>query len=130
MSIPPALVQFWASKDAPKLRDNNPMLYLYGDKDMTGKKQSKFFYDEVLVANPPKSSPLQKLDQTFLREIKGGGTLAGAALLGQNAKIGNEDTIVKFLDAIQKNRAKIVRKNRGYSSPYFLDLRAFGFAAP
>lgn len=125
-SVPPATVQSWVAKGAPKLRENNPMLFLIGDKDTAGKTQGKFFFDEVLVANPKTVSSLQKLDQTFLKEVKDGGTLTGAALLGNNAKLGVEDSIIKFLEAIQKNRAKIVRKNRNFANPYYVDIKAFG----
>jgi pimeloyl-ACP methyl ester carboxylesterase len=127
-SFPVRSIQDWVSKGAPKLRDNNPMLFLVGDKDVKGAKAVKLFFDEVLVANPPKSSSLQKLDQTFMKEVKGGGVLTGAALLGQNAQLKTEDTIIQFLAAIQKNRAKIVRKTRGFTNPYAIDLSVFGVA--
>ncbi len=128
VSVAPKAMQDWVVKAAPDLRVNNPMLLLVGDKDPKGMKEAKFFFDEVLVANPPKTSPLQKLDQTFLKEVKDAGMLSGAALLGQNAKIGTEDRIVKFLGEIQKDRQKITRKNRNFASPYFIELSAFGFA--
>ena len=38
----------------------------------------------------------------------------------------DKDTIVQFLDARQKDRAKIVRKNRNYANPYSIDLSKFG----
>jgi hypothetical protein len=124
--LDPKVVQTWIAKQATNLRENNPMLFLVGEKDVKGMPQAKFFFDEVLVANPKPSAQLTKLDQTFLKEVKGGGTLVGAALLGQNNTLKTEDTIIQFLEAIQKNRAKIVRKNRGFANPYNIELRAFG----
>jgi hypothetical protein len=129
-AVDPKVVQTWIAKQATNLRENNPMLFLVGDKDPKGMTSAKFFYDEVLVAKPKIGSPLQPLDQTFLKEVKGGGTLVGAALLGQDTTLKTEDTIVKFLEAIQKNRAKIVRKNRGFANPYSIDLAAFGVFPP
>lgn len=111
---------------APKIRENNPMLFLYADKDTTGKKSSEFFYNEVLIANPKKSLMLNPLDQTFIKEVKGGEQLSGVKLLGNgNPKV--EETIVQFLAAIQKERAKTPSKARNYNNPYFIDVRSYGF---
>jgi pimeloyl-ACP methyl ester carboxylesterase len=127
-------VKNWVSKTAPKLRENNPMLFLYADKDTKGKAQAEFFFNEVLVANPKPGSPLQKLEQTFIREVKGANTLSGVNLLGQDATLGTESTILKFLAAIQKERAKLIRKNRGFTGPWSIQLSGtnpgFGFLPP
>lgn len=114
-------IKNWVSKGAPRLRENNPMLFLYGDGDTKGKAQAEFYFNEVLVAQPRKGSALEKLDQTFLQEAKGGKTLVGSALLGR-AEVKVEDTIVQFLQARQKERAKLIRKNRGFTAPWSVDL--------
>ena len=102
------------------------MLFLYADKDTTGKKQSEFFFNEVLIANPKKALKLNPLEQTFIKEVKGGEQLSGVKLLGNgNPKV--EETIVQFLAAIQKERAKTPSKARNYNNPYFIDLRYYGF---
>ncbi|HEY1190117.1 MAG TPA: hypothetical protein VGE74_20885, partial [Gemmata sp.] len=62
---------------SPKIRENNPMLFLYADKDAAGKKHSEFFFNEVLIANPKKSLMLNPLEQTFIKEVKGGAQLRG-----------------------------------------------------
>ena len=124
-SVPKETVQKWVSGFAPKLRDNNPMLFLHGANDQVGKQGSEFFFNQVLVANPPKNAALQALTQTFSREIKGT-KLSGVQLLGNNKDLGTEDTIVKFLEAIQKVRAKIARKTRNFDNPYGIQLSAFG----
>ncbi len=132
-AIPDAMIKSWVSKVAPRMRENNPMLFLYGDKDTKAKSTSEFFFNEVLVANPPKSSSLQKLTQTFLVEVKEAGTLAGVNLLGNNDKLKTEKTIVDYLAAIQKERAKLIRKNRGYTAPWSILLSGsagFGYALP
>jgi hypothetical protein len=125
-SVSERIVQLWASKLAPKMRDNNPMLFLYGDKDATGRRGSEFLHDTVLVAKGNPQLGLQKLDQTFIKPVEKGGTLTGVNLLGENATRKTEDTIVQFLAAIQKQRAKITRKQRGFTEPYYINLPAFG----
>lgn len=126
------ILKKWISNPmmAPKIRDNNPMLFLYAEKDtsgvLSGAKQSAFFFNQVLVAEPPKGSALDKLEQTFIKEVKGGEQLQGVKLLGQNATLKTEDTIVLYFAAIQKVRAKLASKTRKYDTPYFIDARYFG----
>lgn len=134
-SVPENLLKSWVS-GTPKLRENNPMLCLYGPKDFRGKAQARFFVDEVMVANPPARSPLSKLDQTLHMEVKNGESLSGVALLGANA--GTEELILQYLDALQKNRAKLIRKVRGFTAPWSIQLgqdfslagAGFGFPRP
>jgi len=116
----------------PQIRDNNKMLFLSGQMDANGKKQSDFFYNEVLVAEPKAGSLLKKLDQTFQREVKAT-NLVGVNLLGDNAKLGTEEDIIKFMAKLQAEKAKIVRKQRGFTSPWFVNLtgpNSLGFAQP
>jgi pimeloyl-ACP methyl ester carboxylesterase len=128
-SVSERAVQDWM-KHATKLRENNHMLFLFGGNDRTAKADAEFFFDRVLVANPPKNSPLQALELTKKREIKdkdGKATaLSGTALLGNNDQLKTEATIDEFLNFIQKQRAKLVRKQRGFANPYFIDVGAFG----
>ncbi|MCE9566719.1 MAG: lysophospholipase [Planctomycetes bacterium] len=134
-SVSENLMKSWVS-GTPKLRENNPMLCLYGPKDLKAKTQAKFFVDEVLVATPPYGSPLTKLDQTQHFEVKNGESLNGVALLGEN--VGTEELILQYLAAIQKNRAKLIRKNRGFTAPWSIQLtqdfnlagQGFGFVRP
>lgn len=125
-SISEQTAKGWISKIAPKLRENNPMLFLYADKDEAGKKGSSFYYKDVLVANPPKNAMINPLDQTFLKEVKGGNQASGVKLLGDNKTLGTEDTIVKFLEAIQKERAKLPSRVRNYAIPYYIKTNEYG----
>jgi pimeloyl-ACP methyl ester carboxylesterase len=131
-SVPERLLRDWVSTAAPKLRENNPMLFLYGENDTNGKRQTNFFYNEVLVAKPPPSSRLTKIDDiTFEKAVKGT-KLAGVGLLGNNNELKTEDTIIQFLAARQKDRAKLIRKNRGFTEPWSIQLAGpipigFGF---
>jgi hypothetical protein len=126
--IPDATIKRWATQ-VPKLRENNPMLFLFADKDNAGKKQAEFFYNEVLVAEPKKGAALNKLDQTFLKEVKGANDLKGIKLLG-DPNLKTEDTVVAFLNAIQKERAKLPSKARKFDTPYFIDVRFFDMRTP
>ncbi len=126
--IPEAAIKRWATQ-VPKLRENNPMLFLYADKDNAGKKQAEFFYNEVLVAEPRKGAALNKLDQTFIKPVKGANALKGIKLLG-DPNLKTEDTVVSFLNAIQKGRAKLPSKARKYDTPYFIDVRFFDMRTP
>lgn len=126
------LMKGWVSRAnmAPKIRENNPMLFLHGEKDPQGmpncEKQSKFFYNEVLVAEPRKGGTLEKLEQTFLKPVTGAAELQGIKLLGQNATLKTEDTIVLYFAAIQKTRAKLPSKARKFDNPYYIDVRYLG----
>ena len=113
------------TKATAKLRDNNPMLFLYGDKDTAGHTQAKFYFDQVLVAKGNKMLGVKALEQTFVSELKAG-NLKGVALLGNDATLGTETTILKYFDARQKDRAAVVRRQRGYPGPYYINLSTFG----
>jgi hypothetical protein len=108
---------------APRMRENNPMLFLYADKDNKGKAESEFYYRGVLAAEPPKGSPLNKLDQTFIKEVKGAAQLQGVKLLGEEATTTN---IMQFFAAIKKSRANLAWKSRDFKNPYFISLSYFG----
>ncbi len=121
-------VKNWAQVTA-KLRDNNPMLMLFGEKDSKAKSEAGFYYNNVLVAKGDARLGVKALEQTFLHEVKGT-NLKGAALLGNNKDLATEDTIMKYLEARQKDRAAIVRRERKYPGPYYVDLSYFGFTRP
>jgi len=101
------------------------MVFLYGEKDAKGKIEANFYFDQVLVAKGNKNLGVKPLEQTFLTEIKGT-NLKGVALLGNDAQLGTETTVLKYLEARQKDRASVVRRDRKYPGPYFIDLRYFG----
>lgn len=124
VSVPVATIQAWV-KNTPKMRDLNPMLFLYGEGDAQGKSAAKFMYEDVLVAEGNKSLNVKKLEQTFLRDVKGT-KLRGVGLLDPNLKPATADTIVKYLHQLEKERGNIVPKARSYSSPYYINTAAFG----
>lgn len=116
----------WITKPnlAPMMRENNPMLFLYADKDTKGKGETNFYYNEMLIAEPKGKGTLVKLKQTFAQPVEKAGTLQGVKLLGE--KFGTEKLIIEYLAARQKEREKIAPKKRGYNDPYYIDVRAFG----
>lgn len=124
-SVPERALKDWVA-NTQKLRDANPMLFLYGEKDAPGQKDAKVYFDEVLVAKGNKGVGVKPLEQTFLTPVEGAKSLSGVNLLGQNAQLKTEDTIVKYLLARQKDRASITRKERRYVAPYYINLAYFG----
>jgi len=123
-SVDQRVVQKWV-QNTPKLRDNNPMLFLYGETDTPAQGLAKFYYDEVLVAKGDPRIGFKQLAQTFERNVPGT-KLRGVQLLGDNTKLGTEDVIMKYVEAIQKERQSITRKDRKYPAPYAVDLGFFG----
>lgn len=111
---------------APKIRDNNPMMFMYGAGDKKGATQAAFFHNEVLVGKGDMKNGLRPLNDKYLMPIAKGGTLSGVNLLGNDAELGTEKTIMDFLTAQQKERKQITRKNRDFKFPYFIQLSAFG----
>ncbi len=122
--IPERTVTDW-TKASLKLRDNNPMLFLTGEKDTKGHTDSKFFFDQVLVAKGNKTIGIKSLEKTYLTELKGT-NLKGVALLGNDGQLGTETTLIKYFEAQQKDRAAVVRRQRNYPGPYYIDLAYFG----
>ncbi|MCS7272068.1 MAG: lysophospholipase, partial [Gemmataceae bacterium] len=112
---------------APKMRDNNPMLFLYGDGDSIAQRDARFYFNEVLVGAGNRTLGLNPLNPKYLLPIKGAKNLSGVALLGNNATLKTEDTIVEFLAAIQKERARVAPRIRDFKAPWFIDLTYFGF---
>lgn len=120
-SFPEATIKRWVA-DQRKIRENNPMLFLYAEKDAKGRADSSFYFDQVLVAKPRKGSNLTELPQTFMHDVKGAEKLQGVKLLGERT----EGNIVEYFAAIQKTRARIAAKPREYKDLYFVDVLAFG----
>lgn len=123
-----ATVQKWMTRPGMKMRENTSMLFLYAEKDkMVGKAQGDFYFNEVLVADPKKAKALnlEVPDQTFIKDVKGGEKLDGVKLLGQNATLKTEDTIVQYFAAVQKVRQQRTSKTRKYDTPYFIDGRYY-----
>lgn len=125
-SVPAAIqtddITRW-SKNAPKLRTNNTMLFMHGGQDTKAKIDGKAYYDQVLVAKGSKTLGVAPLEQTFLYEIKGT-KLNGVNLLDENSL--TEETILKYLSARQRDRVAIGWKLRNYMNSYYINLSAFG----
>ncbi|HYH65301.1 MAG TPA: hypothetical protein VD866_11455, partial [Urbifossiella sp.] len=120
--VPDAAIKGWA-KASIKLRDNTKMLFLYGAADAAADKDSKFFYDQVLVAGGNKAAGLAQVEQTFRVDV-GKTKLSGVDMLASK-DVNAEVKIVDYLKARQKDRVNMVRKNRNYISPYYIDVNYF-----
>jgi pimeloyl-ACP methyl ester carboxylesterase len=128
VGVQESTVKSWISRSATKLRDNTHMMFMYAEKDRRGKGVSEFFFNEVLVGKGNPRLGLNPLNEKYLHMVKGADQLSGAGLLGNNAALKTESTIVEFLSAIQKERARITRKQRNYTAPWFISLGHFGFS--
>ncbi len=124
-SFSPNTIQAWI-KNTLKIRDVNPMLFLYGDQDSQGKAAAKFLFEDALVAEGNKQLGVRALEQTFMREVKGGKGLRGVALLGQNGTLKTEDTILAYLNQLEKERGNKVPLTHDYKTPYYINVTAFG----
>ncbi len=119
-NIPDAAIMGWA-KSAIKLRDNNKMLFIHGT-DAASTKEAKFFYDQVLVAGGSKAPQVSAVEQTFRFVAKT--TLCGVKMLG-TMDVNVVAKIVEYLKARQKDRVNMISRNRGYTTPYHVDMNYF-----
>jgi len=121
-------VRAFVSKYAVRFREETPMLFINDEKDAKSKAASKFYFNEVLVANPRAGSKLVKLQQTFHRELKPNGSstpLVGVDLIGK--KTGLEEMVTDFLGKVHEERKnKPPIPQRGYTKPLFINPQLFG----
>jgi hypothetical protein len=122
--VPESTMASW-SVLAPRLRAENPMLFVYGAKDAKSASSGKFFYDRLLAGKGKKMLGFKPLEQTFLLDIKDSSS-AGVDLLGQGSP--SEDYSLKYLKARQTDRVTVVWRRRNYLAPYAIDLKQFGIA--
>jgi hypothetical protein len=124
-------VRDFSTRWATRLRDETPMLFVNDEKDLKGRAASKFFYNDVLFAQPRPGAKVAKLQQTFHRELKPSGTsapLVGADLIGKET--GLEKMVTEFLDKVQEERKnKPPIPTRGYTKPLLVNPQAFGAGA-
>lgn len=109
--------------DAPKLREENPMLCIYGALDPAGAVTSKFLFNEVLVAKPAAGAKLEPLKFTMIKDVPKSKNI-GVDLLGNN--LGTEKIVIDYLTNIEKDRKNRLPKNRFYSKPPLINLPSFG----
>lgn len=111
---------------AIRMRNETPMLFIYGDGDSAAKTASNTLFSQVLMVNAktgPNGEKLLKPEQTFEHVVKGS-KLTGVKLLGNQLKV--EETIEKFLTAVDKERKNKTRKVREWDKPLIIDIRTFG----
>jgi pimeloyl-ACP methyl ester carboxylesterase len=121
-ALPDNALKALVSRYAPDVRSTR-VLFLHGEKDEKGKAQAKYFHDEVLVAKGGKK--VDKMELTEIRAVKGS-KLSGVDLLGKNDLLGTEDTISKYLKAIEEDRKGKARFERKYTKPLPVHLPSFG----
>jgi pimeloyl-ACP methyl ester carboxylesterase len=123
-AIPDLAFKDWVA-NAPKFRDNNKMLFLYGGDDAKAKTEADFFFHKVLVADGDKKHGVAAIDQTFTFPVTKT-KLNGINLLGQKLDPQPEAKVLEYLTSRQKDRVSMVRKERKYVTPYYIDITRFG----
>lgn len=119
-TVPDAALMGWA-KSSVKIRDQNKMLFLYGETDKNAAKEADLFFNKVLVAKGDTRLGLSPVEQTFMVPVAKTG-LNGLALLGKDKDIKVETKCLEYLAARQKDRVNVTRKERKYVSPYYVDV--------
>ncbi len=109
----------------PNLREKNHMLFLYGqkDKEKTGDTTASFFTDQVLVAKGNKELKVAPL--RFTKKLVVADTAnIGVNLLGN--KLGTEETILEFLQALEKDRKSPIPVTRNWTKPPYVSPADYG----
>lgn len=115
------LLQQWV-QTAPELRERTPMLFVAGEKDLTGRRNTQFYLDALAAKGGGRLT--KPLPLTTGRVVKGT-NLQGVELLGKN--LGTEKMIVDYLNTLEKERTNLIRvTNRSFSSPPPINLPQFG----
>lgn len=107
------------------MRDETPMLFVYGDKDTKGTTDAKFYFNDVMAARPRQGSSVKEAKDTHLRAIKNT-SARGVDLLGKDDQLGTETMIVQFLDDMGKIRGNKNSFKRDYTRPLQIVWASFG----
>ncbi len=115
----------WAA-GYPDMRENTPVLCLYGEGDTKSKAVSDLIVDKMLIATPPKGSKLNPLQNTMTIAIKGvGAKNTGIGLI--NPALKTEEKILTFLETLEKDRKNVTKVNkRNYNLPPYIHPASFG----
>lgn len=124
-------VEGWIAT-ATRMRDSNPMMFIWGEKDAPAKGLSKVLFEKILIGDEKaaKAAGLKPLDpkkfgyQVDKVELKGG------FLLGDDAQYKTESKIVERLDEWDKERGKRPRRNTQFDTRYYISLGHYGVLPP
>ena len=123
-SIPDETLRAWV-RAAARLRDNNPMLFMYGADDAAAGRDAEVYYHKALAAEGDRD--LLPIRQTFLFPVAKT-RLSGMNLLGLDGRRFDplpEATVLEYLAARQEVRVGVARKTRNYVTPYYVDLNYY-----
>lgn len=125
------LVETWIAT-APRMRDSNPMMFVWGEKDEEAKRLSRTLFEKALVGDEKaaKAAGLKVLDPKKFGYQVDKAALKGGFLLGDDAQYKTESKIIERLDEWDKERGKRPRVTRGFETRYFINLAAYGIAFP
>jgi len=144
-TIPPRAVENWIAS-APRMRDGNPMMFIWGENDRDSKNLSKILFDKALVGDEKAAKTaglkiLPPLDEASAKasgskETKRSGyevpktALKGGDLLGDDAQRGTETRIIDKLNDMERERGKRPRRTTGFETRYFINLGHYGVLPP
>jgi len=117
---------------APRMRDSNPMMFIWGEKDAESKGLAKTVFEKALVGDPKAAAqaglkPLEAKKFGYQVEKVG---LKGGFLLGDDEKYKTETKIIERLDEWDKERGKRPRRTTGFETRYFINLGYYNVLPP
>lgn len=130
-AVPQKLVENWIAT-APRMRDSNPMMFIWGEKDEAAKRVSQVLWEKALVGSPKaaQAAGLKVLDpkKTLYQVDKVG--IKGGFLLDDDAQYKVVTKIVERINELEKDRGKRPRATRGYETRYYINLGHYGVQFP
>jgi hypothetical protein len=124
-------VENWIAT-APRMRDSNPMMFIWGEKDADSKKVAQVIWEKALVGDPKAATAagLKVLDpkKTLYQVDKV--ALKGGFLLGDDSQYKTETKIIERLNEMDKERGKRPRATRGFDTRYYINLGHYGVQIP
>jgi pimeloyl-ACP methyl ester carboxylesterase len=130
-TIPLKTVEGWIAT-APRMRDSNPMMFIWGEKDDDAKKLSKALFEKALVGDPKAATAagLKVLDAKKSGYQVDKVALKGGFLLGDDNQYKTETKIIERLNELEKDRGKRPRATRGFDTRYYINLGQYGVLPP
>jgi hypothetical protein len=130
-TIPLRAVESWIAT-APRMRDSNPMTFIWGGEDRVSKDLSKTLFEKALVGDEKaaKAAGLKVLDGKKFGYQVDKVALKGGFLLGDDAQYKTETKILERLDEMDKERGKRPRRTTGFQTRYFINLAHYGVMPP
>jgi hypothetical protein len=128
------------------MRDSNPMMFIWGEKDDVSRNLSRALFEKALVGDPKAATAaglkvLPPLDEASAKasgskETRRSGYevpkvgLKGGFLLGDDNQYKTETRIIEKLNEMEKERGKRPRATRGFETRYYINIGHYGVPIP